>query len=77
MWGVQVRDGGGGGLSISESVLGARGVCRRVGTVGFDGFLVGGAMMQSNNPGDALRTLIKTSSHPLATTLRSDVGDAN
>ena len=65
------------GLVISESGLRTGGELSRLRTLGFDGFLIGGSLMQSDNPGDAVRRLVETCSRRPATALRSDVGDAN
>ena len=42
-------------LVISESGLGKREELHRLRQLGFDGFLIGGSLMQSDNPGVALR----------------------
>jgi indole-3-glycerol phosphate synthase len=44
-------------LVISESGLGKREELQRLQQLGFDGFLIGGSLMQSDNPGVALRKL--------------------
>jgi indole-3-glycerol phosphate synthase len=64
-------------LLISESGLRTGDELSRLRTLGFDGFLIGGSLLQSDNPGDALRKLIETCGRRPATALRSDVGDAN
>jgi indole-3-glycerol phosphate synthase len=45
-------------LLISESGLRTGDELSRLRTLGFDGFLIGGSLMQSDNPGDALRKLL-------------------
>ena len=64
-------------LLISESGLRTGDELSRLCTLGFDGFLIGGSLLQSDNPGDALRKLVETCGRRPATALRSDVGDAN
>src|SRR5438552_8035356 len=63
-------------LLISESGLRTGDELGRLRTLGFHGFLIGGSLMQSDNPGDALRKLVESCSGSV-TALRSDVGDAN
>ena len=46
-------------LLISESGLSTGDQLSRLCTLGFDGFLIGGSLMQSDNPGDALRKLVE------------------
>ena len=46
-------------LLISESGLSTGDELRRLRRLGFDGFLIGGSLMQSDNPGDALRKLLE------------------
>jgi len=46
-------------LLISESGLRTGDDLNRLRTLGFDGFLIGGSLMQSDNPGDALRKLLE------------------
>ena len=46
-------------LLISESGLSSGDQLGRLRTLGFDGFLIGGSLMQSDNPGDALRKLLE------------------
>jgi indole-3-glycerol phosphate synthase len=46
-------------LLISESGLSSGDELSRLRTLGFDGFLIGGSLMQSDNPGDALRKLLE------------------
>ena len=46
-------------LLISESGLSTGDELSRLRTLGFDGFLIGGSLMQSDNPGDALRKLLE------------------
>lgn len=58
------------GLSTGEELC-------RLRALGFDGFLIGGSLMQSGNPGDALRELIESCSRRSATAGPSDVRDAN
>lgn len=58
-------------LLISESGLKTGEDLGRLRVLGFDGFLIGETLMQSDNPGDALRKLVEPCrSH-------SDMGDAN
>lgn len=64
-------------LLISESGLSTGDQLGRLRTLGFDGFLIGGSLMQSDNPGDALQKLLETCSRRPVTALRSDVGDEN
>ena len=64
-------------LLISESGLRSGDQLGRLRTLGFDGFLIGGSLMQSDNPGDALRKLLEGCSRRPVTALRSDVGDEN
>ena len=64
-------------LLISESGLKTGEDLSRLRTLGFDGFLIGETLMQSDNPGDALRKLVETCGSRPATALRSDIGDAN
>ena len=63
-------------LLISESGLRTGDELNRLRTLGFDGFLIGGSLMESDNPGDALRKLVETCGRRSAA-LRSDVGNAN
>src|SRR5713101_8299574 len=72
-----VRYAPGNALLISESGLKTGEDLSRLRALGFDGFLIGGSLMQSDNPGDAVRRLVETCSRRPATALRSDVGDAN
>ena len=46
-------------LLISESGLRTGHELSRLRTLGFDGFLIGSSLMQSDNPGDALRKLLE------------------
>jgi indole-3-glycerol phosphate synthase len=46
-------------LLISESGLSTGDELSRLRALGFDGFLIGGSLMQSDNPGDALRKLLE------------------
>jgi indole-3-glycerol phosphate synthase len=46
-------------LLISESGLSTGDELSRLRILGFDGFLIGGSLMQSDNPGDALRKLLE------------------
>ena len=46
-------------LVISESGLGKREELQCLQQLGFDGFLIGGSLMQSDNPGVALRKLLQ------------------
>ena len=46
-------------LLISESGLRTGDELSRLRTLGFDGFLIGGSLMQSDNPGDALQKLLE------------------
>jgi indole-3-glycerol phosphate synthase len=63
-------------LLISESGLRTVDELSRLRTLGFDGFLIGGSLMQSDNPGDALRKLLEgCSGH--ATTASRPHDDAN
>jgi len=64
-------------LLISESGLRTGDELSRLRTLGFGGFLIGGSLMQSDNPGDALQKLLETCSRRPVTALRSDVGDEN
>jgi indole-3-glycerol phosphate synthase len=64
-------------LLISESGLSTGDELSRLRALGFDGFLIGGSLMQSGQPGDALRKLVETCSPRSVAALRSDVGDAN
>jgi indole-3-glycerol phosphate synthase len=64
-------------LLISESGLKTGEELSRLRSLGFDGFLIGETLMQSENPGDALRKLMETCSSSADTALRTDVGDAN
>jgi indole-3-glycerol phosphate synthase len=64
-------------LLISESGLRTGEELSRLRTLGFDGFLIGGSLMQSDNPGNALRKLVENSQSPFHPALRSEVGDAN
>jgi indole-3-glycerol phosphate synthase len=64
-------------LLISESGLKTGEDLNRLRTLGFDGFLIGETLMQSDNPGDALRKLVDSCGGRPATAPRLDVGDAN
>ena len=64
-------------LLVSESGLKTGEDLGRLRALGFDGFLIGETLMQSDNPGDALRKLLETGRSRSATALGSDVGDAN
>ncbi len=64
-------------LLVSESGLSRGDELSRLQTLGFDGFLIGGSLMKSDDPGDTLRKLVETRSRHSASVLRSDVGDAN
>jgi indole-3-glycerol phosphate synthase len=66
-----------GALLISESGLNAGDELSRLRVLGFDGFLIGGSLMRSGDPGDALRKLVETGSRHSAEAMRSDVRDAN
>jgi len=57
-------------LLISESGLRTGDELSRLRTLGFDGFLIGGSLMQSDNPGDALRKLIEGCSGDATTAAR-------
>jgi len=57
-------------LLISESGLRTGDELSRLRTLGFDGFLIGGSLMQSDNPGDALRKLIEGCSGDATTATR-------
>jgi indole-3-glycerol phosphate synthase len=46
-------------LLISESGLSTGDELSRLRILGFDGFLIGGSLMQSDNPGDALQKLLE------------------
>jgi indole-3-glycerol phosphate synthase len=72
-----VRHAPGKALLISESGLKTGADLSRLRALGFDGFLIGETLMQSDNPGDALRKLVETCSSGPATALRSDGRDAN
>jgi indole-3-glycerol phosphate synthase len=65
-------------LVISESGLGKREELHCLQQLGFDGFLIGGSLMQSDNPGVALRKLLQPyrPGGP-AGALRPDECDAN
>jgi indole-3-glycerol phosphate synthase len=62
-------------LLISESGLRTGDELSRLRALGFDGFLIGGSLMQSDNPGDALRKLLEGCSGDAITSRRHD--DAN
>jgi indole-3-glycerol phosphate synthase len=64
-------------LLISESGLRTGEELSRLRLLGFDGFLIGGSLMRSDNPGNALRKLVENSPSPFSPALRSEVGDAN
>jgi indole-3-glycerol phosphate synthase len=64
-------------LLISESGLKTGEDLSRLHALGFDGFLIGETLMQSDNPGDALRKLVEPCRSHSATALQSDMGDAN
>jgi indole-3-glycerol phosphate synthase len=64
-------------LLISESGLKTGEDLGRLRTLGFDGFLIGETLMQSDNPGDALRKLVETCGGRPATAPGADIGDAN
>jgi indole-3-glycerol phosphate synthase len=64
-------------LLISESGLRTGEELSRLRTLGFDGFLIGGSLMQSDNPGNALRKLVENSQAPFSPAGQSEVGDAN
>jgi indole-3-glycerol phosphate synthase len=63
-------------LLISESGLSTGGELSRLRMLGFDGFLIGGSLMQSDNPGDALQKLIESCSGA-ATTAAGPHDDEN
>lgn len=65
-------------LVISESGLGKRDELQHLQQLGFDGFLIGGSLMRSENPGAALRRLLEQymPGQP-AGALQPDEGDAN
>jgi indole-3-glycerol phosphate synthase len=63
-------------LLISESGLSTGDELSRLRTLGFDGFLIGGSLMQSDNPGDALQKLIESCSGA-ATTAAGPHDDEN
>ncbi|MFZ3376055.1 MAG: hypothetical protein WA183_10920, partial [Chthoniobacterales bacterium] len=54
-------------LVISESGLSTGDELSRLRTLGFDGFLIGGSLMQLANPGDALRKLLEGCSAEVTT----------
>jgi indole-3-glycerol phosphate synthase len=64
-------------LLVSESGLRTGNELRRLRALGFDGFLIGETLLQSDNPGDALRKLIETCSSRPGTALGPNDGDAN
>jgi indole-3-glycerol phosphate synthase len=64
-------------LLVSESGLKTGEDLSRLRALGFDGFLIGETLMQSNNPGDALRKLVEPRRSRPAAALQSDMGDAN
>jgi indole-3-glycerol phosphate synthase len=64
-------------LLISESGLKTGEDLSRLRTLGFDGFLIGETLMQTDNPGDALRKLVEPCRSHSATAMRSDMDDAN
>jgi|ERR1700730_11585 len=59
-------------LLISESGLSRADELSRLRALGFDGFLIGASLMQSENPGDALQKLFETCRGRPATALRPD-----
>jgi indole-3-glycerol phosphate synthase len=63
-------------LLISESGLSTGDELSRLRILGFDGFLIGGSLMQSDNPGDALQKLIESCSGD-ATTAAGPHDDEN
>ena len=63
-------------LCISESGLSTGDELSRLRTLGFDGFLIGGSLMQSDNPGDELRKLIEGCRGDVTTASRPH-GDEN
>ncbi len=65
-------------LVISESGLGKREELHCLRQLGFDGFLIGGSLMQSDNPGVALRKLLQEyRPGQSAGALQTDECDAN
>ena len=54
-----VKTAPGNALVISESGLSRREELQRLQQLGFDGFLIGGSLMQSDKPGVALRKLLE------------------
>lgn len=56
-------------LLVSESGLRTGGDLSRLRALGFDGFLIGEPLMQSDNPGDALRKLVESCDRRPATAL--------